>query len=96
MMLMIRSFIYLRSTHEVVVCPPRHLEPSLRGLVGFRAAAGGTPAGAAAADAAGAGGVAIGRRPGPEAVLRPRLLSGAAATLDDDFLVRYRGDMGDI
>ena len=54
--------------------------------MGFRAAAGGTPAGAAAADAAGAGGVATGRRPGPEAVLRPRLLSGAAATLDDDFL----------
>ena len=38
--------------YDVVVCPPRHLEPSLRGLVGFRAAAGGTPAGAAAADAA--------------------------------------------
>ena len=71
----------------------------MRGLVGFRgtpagAAAGAAAAGALATDAADAdadaGGVVIGRRPGPETVLRPRFLSAAAATFDDDFL-RGRG-----
>ena len=63
--------------------------------MGFRgtpagAAAGAAAAGALATDAADAdadaGGVVIGRRPGPETVLRPRFLSAAAATFDEDFL----------
>mgnify|MGYP004179827307 CR=1 FL=1 len=56
----------------------------------YGAAAGAAAAGALATDAADAdadaGGVVIGRRPGPETVLRPRFLSAAAATFDDDFL----------